>query len=127
MKSFPLKSALAVAVTAARDAGKIMRDNWYKTKKINSAEAHDIKLELDVRCQQLIERTLANEFPQVPVLGEEGITGDVTAEYRWVVDPIDGTVNYAYGMPHACVSIALQHCEQSVIGVIYDPFTDELW
>ena len=63
----------------------------------------------------------------VPVLGEEGITGDVTAEYRWVVDPIDGTVNYFYGMPHAAVSIALQHKEESVVGVIYDPFTDEIW
>jgi myo-inositol-1(or 4)-monophosphatase len=94
---------------------------------VNSAEAHDIKLELDVRCQALIEKILAAAFPQIPVLGEEGITGDVTAEYRWVVDPIDGTVNYAFGIPHAATSIALQHREQSVVGVIYDPFADELW
>jgi myo-inositol-1(or 4)-monophosphatase len=127
MKILSLKSALAVAVKAARAAGGVMHDNWHKPKKINSAEAHDIKLELDVRCQKLIEQTLAGAFPQVPVLGEEGITGDVTAAYRWVVDPIDGTVNYAFGMPHACVSIALQHKEESVVGVIYDPFTDELW
>jgi myo-inositol-1(or 4)-monophosphatase len=127
MKSFPLKSALAAAVKAARAAGEIMHANWHKPKKINSAEAHDIKLDLDVRCQKLIEKMLSAEFPQVPVLGEEGSTGDVTAEYRWVVDPIDGTVNYAYGMPHAAVSIALQHLEQSVVGVIYDPFTDEIW
>src|SRR5580704_19056791 len=85
-----------------------MRDNWYAPKKINSAEAHDIKLELDVRCQALIEKILAAAFPQIPVLGEEGSTGDTTAEYRWVIDPIDGTVNYAFGMPHAAVSIALQ-------------------
>ncbi len=127
MKSFPLNSALAAAVKAARAAGAVMYDGWHKPKKINSAEAHDIKLELDVLCQKLIEKTLAAEFPGVPVLGEEGITGDVTAEHRWVVDPIDGTVNYAYGMPHAAVSIALQHREQSIVGVIYDPFTDELW
>jgi myo-inositol-1(or 4)-monophosphatase len=49
------------------------------------------------------------------------------AEYRWVVDPIDGTVNYFFGLPHAAVSIALEHCNRSVVGVIYDPFTDELW
>jgi len=127
MKVISLKSALAVAVKAARAAGKLMHDNWHKPKKINSAEAHDIKLDLDVRCQKLIEQTLSRAFPAVPVLGEEGITGDVTAAYRWVVDPIDGTVNYAFGMPHACVSIALQHKEESVVGVIYDPFTDELW
>jgi myo-inositol-1(or 4)-monophosphatase len=127
MKKIPLKSALSAAVKAARAAGKVMRANWHKPKRVNSAEAHDIKLELDVRCQKLIEKILRAKFPEIPLLGEEGISGDVTAEYRWVVDPIDGTVNYFFGMPHAAVSIALQHREQSVVGVIYDPFTDELW
>ena len=122
-----LKSALAAAVTAARAAGKVMHANWHKPKRVNLDDTHDIKLELDVRCQKLIEKTLRRAFPKVPVLGEEGISGDVSAAYRWVVDPIDGTVNYAFGMPHAAVSIALQHEEQSVVGVIYDPFTDELW
>jgi myo-inositol-1(or 4)-monophosphatase len=104
-----------------------MHANWHKPKRVNSAEAHDIKLELDVRCQALIEKILAAAFPQIPVLGEEGSTGDVSAEYRWVIDPIDGTVNYFFGMPHAAVSIALQRREQSVVGVIYDPFTNEIW
>ncbi len=127
MKTIALKSALTAAIQAARAAGKIMHANWHKPKRVNSAEAHDIKLELDVRCQALIEKILAKAFPQIPVLGEEGSTGDVTAEYRWVIDPIDGTVNYFFGMPHAAVSIALQHREKSVVGVIYDPFTDEIW
>ena len=122
-----LKTALATAVTAVRAAGKVMHANWYKPKKVNLEVAHDIKLELDVRCQALIEKILCAAFPAVPVLGEEGITGDITAEYRWVIDPIDGTVNYFYGMPHAAVSIALEHREKSVVGVIYDPFTDEIW
>jgi len=104
-----------------------MHANWHKPKHVNAAEAHDIKLELDVRCQALIEKSLAADFPLIPVLGEEGSTGDTDAEYRWVIDPIDGTVNYFYGMPHAAVSIALQHRAKSVVGVIYDPFTDELW
>lgn len=140
-----------VAVQAARAAGKVMRDNWHLPKKINLSEAHDIKLELDVRCQALIEKILAAAFPQIPALGEEGNTGDTTAEDRWVIDPIDGTVNYAFGLPHAGVSIALQSkAEQwhvagekkgrrasnlvtrhsshvTIVGVIYDPFTDELW
>jgi myo-inositol-1(or 4)-monophosphatase len=152
MKSLSLESALNASVKAARAAGKVMRDNWYAPKKINAIEAHDIKLELDVRCQALIEKILAAAYPQIPVLGEEGNTGDTTAEYRWVIDPIDGTVNYAFGMPHAAVSIALQsrsdkwrvtgdmksagrapngvtrHSSHiSIVGVIYDPFTDELW
>ena len=127
MKTISLPKALAAAVKAAHAAGQVMHANWHKPKRVNSAEAHDIKLELDVRCQALIEKILANAFPQIPVLGEEGNTGDVTAEYRWVIDPIDGTVNYAFGIPHAATSIALQHREQSVVGVIYDPFADELW
>ncbi|HXI70454.1 MAG TPA: inositol monophosphatase family protein [Verrucomicrobiae bacterium] len=152
MKSVSLKLALATAVKAARAAGKIMRANWHQPKHVNSAEAHDIKLELDVRCQKLIERIFFAAFPQIALLGEEGCSGDASAEYRWVVDPIDGTVNYFFGMPHACVSIALQKrdtgqvaSEQTskqsrtqppvtshpshvtLLGVIYDPFTGELW
>src|SRR5450432_2065796 len=108
MKTVSTKSALATAVQAARTAGKIMCDNWHKPKRVNSAEAHDIKLALDVRCQKLIEKIFFKAFPQIALLGEEGCSGDANAEYRWVVDPIDGTVNYFFGMPHACVSIALQ-------------------
>ena len=128
-----------------------MLANWHKPKRVNLADAHDIKLELDVRCQKLIEKTLRAAFPKIPLLGEEGDSGNVNAEYRWVVDPIDGTVNYAHGMPHAAVSIALQdrtvpQCtvpsrkstshppssmltssHETLLGVIYDPFTDELW
>ena len=124
--------SLATAVAAARAAGKVMRDNLRRAKHINSATQHDIKLELDVRCQKLIERRLRRDFPAWPILGEEGILGDPEAPQRWVVDPIDGTVNFTYGFPHACVSIALQirgsNGEfQSVVGVVYDPFTNELW
>ena len=119
--------AQKIAIKAARAAGKVMHDNWLKPKRVKLDDIHDIKLELDVRCQKLIEKILRAGFPEIPLLGEEGDSGDVTAEYRWVVDPIDGTVNYYYGMPHAAVSIALQHRGKSVIGVIYGPFTDELW
>jgi myo-inositol-1(or 4)-monophosphatase len=131
MKKIPAKKALAAAVKAARAAGKIMRDNWHLPKRVNSAEAHDIKLELDVRCQKLITKILHAAFPQISLLGEEGCSGDAKSEYRWVVDPIDGTVNYFYGMPHAAVSIGLQQRRgenyETIVGVIYDPFTDELW
>jgi myo-inositol-1(or 4)-monophosphatase len=135
MKNVPLDKALAGAVKAARAAGKLMRANWYLPKRVKMANAHDIKLELDVRSQKLITKILRNVFPQIPLLGEEGCTGDINSEYRWVVDPIDGTVNYFFGIPHAAVSIALQvrspkskvQSHKTVLGVIYDPFADELW
>ena len=116
---------------AAHAAGKIMRDNWHAPKRVKQFDFHDIKLELDVRCQKTIEKILHAAFPQIPLLGEEGSSGDVNAAYRWVVDPIDGTVNYFFGMPHAAVSIALQGTKSggyvALLGVIYDPFTDELF
>jgi len=131
MKDFPLNQALAAIVKAARATGKIMRANRHLPKRVNSVKAHDIKLELDVRCQRLIGKILRDAFPQISLLGEEGCSGDPDSEYRWVVDPIDGTVNYFFGLPHAAVSIALQRRQEknyeTVLGVIYDPFTDELW
>src|SRR3954471_10236589 len=136
IKPAELKRALVVAEEAARAAGKMMRDNLRSKKKINLATQHDIKLELDVRCQKKIEQILRKDFPTIPILGEEGITGDPNADHRWVVDPIDGTVNFTYEIPHACVSIALQsrlgitdteRDYKSVVGVVYDPFCDEMW
>jgi len=134
------KRALACAVKAARAAGRLMRQNLHAVKRANVTTQHDIKLELDVLCQKLIETTLATAFPNVALLGEEGITGNPAAARRWVVDPIDGTVNFAYGIPHACVSIALQTKSSklksptligeeydTLVGVVYDPFCDELW
>ena len=130
-----LIAAHKIAIEAARAAGRLMYANWNRPKRVKLTEAHDIKLELDVRCQRLIQKTLRAAFPKIPLLGEEGNSGDVSAEFRWVVDPIDGTVNYFSGLPHAAVSIALQVRDpkskargyQTVLGVIYDPFTDELW
>jgi myo-inositol-1(or 4)-monophosphatase len=132
MKFPEQKRALACAVKAARAAGKVMRENLRISKKVNSITQHDIKLELDVRCQKLIEKILRGAFPGIAVLGEEGILGDANAAERWVVDPIDGTVNFTYGIPHACVCVALQVKKDSVnyetlVGVVYDPFCDELW
>jgi myo-inositol-1(or 4)-monophosphatase len=134
-----LNLAQSAAVRAAKAVGASMRLHLHGNKHAHLATQHDIKLDLDVRSQKLIEKTLSKTFPRVPLLGEEGDVGRADAEYRWVVDPIDGTVNFAYGIPHACVSIALQRRAkpasaadfpdgyQTVVGVIYEPFNDELW
>src|ERR1017187_3194058 len=153
-KHIDLGKAQAAAARAAQAVGVLMRRDLNVNKRANSVTQHDIKLELDVRCQGLIEKALRREFPAVALLGEEGVAGRADAEYRWVVDPIDGTVNFAYGIPHACVSIALQakrdECRVSSVecstgrrarlsgatchlphvtwlGVVYDPFQNELW
>ncbi len=124
MNAASSKRALAVAVTAARAAGKMMREHFRSPKKITLATQYDIKLELDLLCQKRIERTLRRAFPKIALLGEEGMAGDPKAEQRWVVDPIDGTVNFTYGIPHACVSIALQVDEAIVsLGFAKQPAT----
>jgi myo-inositol-1(or 4)-monophosphatase len=118
---------LNTAIDAARAAGELLRVNFNRPRRVNSAEAHDIKLEIDVDTQDLITRLLLEKFPAHALYGEEGIVGDQTAEYQWVVDPLDGTVNYFYSIPHFCTSIALRHEREVIVGVIYDPIRDELW
>ncbi|MCZ7636990.1 MAG: inositol monophosphatase [Verrucomicrobia bacterium] len=136
-------AALEVAVTAARAAGRVMRQELARPKRVDLATQHDIKLALDVQCQQLIQHRLLQAYPASRFFGEEGSVGDAEADWRWVVDPIDGTVNFTYGIPHACVSIALQERRvprrkprgrreavdkyETVVGVVHDPFADELW
>jgi myo-inositol-1(or 4)-monophosphatase len=137
------RAALEVAVAAAQAAGRVMRQELARPKRVNVATQHDIKLELDVRCQELIQRRLLGAYPASRFFGEEGSVGGEEADWRWVVDPIDGTVNFTYGIPHACVSIALQERRatrrgprrreagadeyETVVGVVHDPFAQELW
>ncbi len=132
MKLAERRAALESARVAAGVAGALMKKHLYRLKKVDESTPHDIKLELDVRCQKLITRELAQHFLDIPVLGEEAIDTRVhSTGARWVVDPIDGTVNFAHGIPHAAVSIALQerHDDQylTTVGLVYDPFMDECW
>jgi len=154
-----LTRAKETAIKVAKYAGSQIRRQLAAPKRIDSATQYDIKLELDVRSQRIIERQLRAAYPEIEFLGEEDAGRKTNAAYRWVVDPIDGTVNFAYGIPHACVSIALQgrndaweeqprahRGEQienaqgrsstlraypdgyaTLLGIVYDPFCDELW
>lgn len=125
--SSPLSSFLAAAVEAAHAAGELLRGKFRAPRQVNVTEAHDLKLEIDIETQDLITRSLLGKFPEHAFYGEEGIVGDQSAAYQWVVDPLDGTVNYFYGIPHFCTSIALRHESEVVLGVIYDPMREELW
>lgn len=120
-------SELTVAIEAARMAGAVLRENFYLEKEVHESHAHDIKLALDVETQEMIESFLAENYPDYAFFGEEGITGEKDSPNQWIVDPIDGTVNFYYGIPHFCVSIALRKEGELTLGVIYDPMLDELW
>ncbi|HEY2713463.1 MAG TPA: inositol monophosphatase family protein [Chthoniobacterales bacterium] len=118
---------LSVATEAARAAGELLRARFEKPLEVNATTAHDIKLEVDVLAQNLITKILLERFPDHALYGEEGIVGDQSSPHQWVVDPLDGTVNFFYGIPHFCVSIALRHEREVIAGVIYDPMRNELW
>ncbi|RYD73897.1 MAG: inositol monophosphatase [Verrucomicrobiaceae bacterium] len=122
-----MNSYLDIAVSAARAAGELLRSNFGKELDVSAFEAHDIKLDLDVRSQDLITSMLLEQFPDHAIYGEEGMAGNQSSEFQWIVDPIDGTVNYFYSIPHFCISIALRKGDEILIGVIYDPMRDEMW
>jgi len=122
-----MKHYLDAAEEAARTAGKLLRQNFQRRQRVNAVAAHDIKLQIDVEAQELITKLLLKEFPGHALYGEEGVVGDQSSEHQWVVDPLDGTVNYFYGIPHFCVSIALRLQNEIMVGVIYDPIRQEMW
>src|SRR6266571_6312628 len=122
-----MKHYLDTAEQAARAAGKLLRDNFRQRQRVNAVTAHDVKLEIDVQTQELITDLLLKEFPGHALFGEEGVAGDQNTEHQWVIDPLDGTVNYFYGIPHFCVSIALRLRSEVMVAVIYDPIRDEMW
>jgi myo-inositol-1(or 4)-monophosphatase len=111
----------------ARRAGETLRKACGGDLVINESHLHDIKLELDVETQLLIEGELTRLFPGHHILGEEGGDGNDGVGTEWIVDPIDGTVNLTYGIPHFCVSIARRENGVMQLGVIYDPMRDEMF
>jgi myo-inositol-1(or 4)-monophosphatase len=120
------------AITAAQAAGERLRQAFGHELHVNEAFAHDIKLAADVECQDLIYSILLDHFPKTRCIGEEGDSnnpGDPNAEFEWIVDPIDGTMNLAMGIPHFCVSIAAREAatQKILLGVIYDPLRHELF
>ena len=122
-----MSSYLATAVEAARAAGALLRENYESELHVDEMLTHDIKLQLDVRSQELITRIILGHHPDHAIFGEEGVAGDSTSSFQWIVDPIDGTVNYYFGIPHFCVSIALREGDEITHGVIYDPMLDEMF
>jgi myo-inositol-1(or 4)-monophosphatase len=117
---------LTTAVDAALLAGKLLRENFEKPLEVDAMHAHDIKLELDRRTQRLIEDHILARHPGHAILGEEGIT-EGTSDCEWIIDPLDGTVNYFYGIPHFATTIAVRRNNELLAGVVHDPMRDETW
>jgi len=136
--SAELETVLSTACAAAREAGVIMRDRLGADVVETKAGFKDLLTEVDALCQQAIEAAVSARHPSHAFLGEESVKPGVDAssaalgsvaesDWLWVVDPIDGTTNFASGLPLSAVSIGIACKGELVAGVIYDPFRDELF
>jgi myo-inositol-1(or 4)-monophosphatase len=122
---------LNFAIQTARDAGQILAERFGRAIQITHKGDIDIVTEADLAAERLIMERIRSYYPRHAILAEESgaslAINDQQSEFKWIVDPLDGTTNYAHGYPCFCVSIALEHQGRIEIGVIYDPVRDEVF
>ncbi|AZK97131.1 inositol monophosphatase [Streptomyces sp. SID5473] len=122
-----LSELLALALEAADRAGRLLRDGRPDDLGVAATKSSpiDVVTEMDIAAEKLITGFLAERRPDDGFLGEEGASSTGTSGIRWVVDPLDGTVNYLYGLPTWSVSIAAQRDGETVVGVVTAPMRGE--
>ncbi len=119
---------MEVAVSVARRAGALQLESFRRGVAVSHKGAIDLVTDVDVAVERMFRETIAREFPEHLVLAEElGGPPEGADAPTWIFDPIDGTTNYAHGLPFFCVSIALEVEHQLEIGVVYDPTRDEMF
>jgi myo-inositol-1(or 4)-monophosphatase len=118
---------LRVAEVAASEAGKILVAAFGRTLAREKAP-FDLVTDADIASQRAIARILSDAFPTHTMLAEEeGVVPEPGNDWRWIVDPLDGTVNFAHGVPLWCVSIALEHRGELVVGVVHHPLNGTVY
>jgi myo-inositol-1(or 4)-monophosphatase len=121
-----ISAYLDICETAARTAGKTIQQ-WAGKTTVQHKGPADLVTEADFAAQEVVKKTVLGAFPGHSVLGEEdqiaGSTPSAT-EFRWIVDPLDGTTNFVHGIPHYAVSLALEHRGRILVGTVYDPSLD---
>lgn len=124
-----LKKALEVATEAANAGGVVMKHYWGNLASISEKSSQsDLVTEADRLSEIQIKKLLRNHFPEHAILAEEsGIDKLKESDFLWAVDPLDGTTNYTHQFPMVAVSIGLLYQNQPVMGVVYNPITDELF
>lgn len=113
-----------------REVGKIQRENLGKENLLVETKSTEVDLvtEIDKLSEQFFLQAISAKYPEHSILSEEaGEKGKEGAEYRWIIDPLDGTTNFAQGLPIFAISVALQYRQETVLGVIYIPMLDLLF
>jgi myo-inositol-1(or 4)-monophosphatase len=118
---------LNFAIRVARDAGRLLRDRLGSNIEIGHKGSINLVTDVDLASESLIREAISTFYPRHEILAEEGGLSESASDYRWVIDPLDGTTNYAHGYPIFCVSIALEQAGETVLGVVYDPMREELF
>jgi myo-inositol-1(or 4)-monophosphatase len=118
---------LEAALSAAKEAGEVLRTGFGSQHSVRYKGEVDLVTEVDEQAEQVIREILLGAFPAYGMLAEEGgaLVGEEDA--RWIVDPLDGTTNYAHQLPIFCVSIALERSGEVVLGVVHDPIREETY
>lgn len=121
---------LNFAIDVARDAGGLLMQRLGVAKVTNKSDI-DLVTEADLASENLIIERIRSYYPQHGILAEESgeseLSGGKSSEWKWIIDPLDGTTNYAHSYPCFCVSIALEHAGVLEVGVVYDPVRDEMF
>ena len=121
------KNALEVAIAAAKEAGEILLAHFGSVRQIKHKSQGNLVTDADILSEKLIIDLLKREYPDFGILSEESNPSASVSGYTWVVDPLDGTNNYTYGIPFFCVNIALVQDEDILLGITYDPMRGELF
>ena len=121
-----IEDRLTIAIDLARQAGVLLRDGFDQLTEVNYKGEIDLITEFDLRSEKLLVEGIQQSFPNDAILAEEnGLIGE--SEHCWFIDPLDGTTNFAHGIPIFVISLAFAQGSQPLLGVIYDPMRDELF
>ncbi len=115
------------AISAAREAGEVLRKGFGWQHSVRYKGEVDLVTEVDEQAERVIKEILLGAFPSYGMLAEESGRSSGQEDARWIVDPLDGTTNYAHGLPIFCVSIALERAGEVVVGVVHDPMRQETY
>ncbi len=122
-----IRMFLNFAHKVATDAGALLKRKLHKKNKINYKGRVNLVTEADLASEKLITDIIQREYPMHSILAEENTDIDKSPDFQWIIDPLDGTTNYAHEFPVYCVSIALEYRKEVIVGAVYDPEREELF
>ena len=122
-----MSDILQMVEATARQAGAVLMSGYGNVRHVQQKGVIDLVTEFDKRSEDLILSFIQQEFPDHAILAEESGRNETISEYQWVIDPLDGTTNFAHGIPIFCVSIGLLRNNVPVLGIVYDPFRNEMF